>query len=148
MKTTFIEFITEVAVARTDPEMDEYYGDEDAKDQDMRDAPYYVGWSGQSHEWYGDLNTPGKGNGRYKAKGDGGDIVAKNVPTYAQAQEIANKLDQDYEDNKFHDDFVYGKYGEDGYLVDYHGSWINSMSKARGYDKERLQDPHIKDYSK
>lgn len=94
----------------------------------LGDAPYAVGWSGQSHEWYGELESPGEeGKGRYKPKGDGGRIVAINVPDYATAQKIEKKLDDSYNAGKFIDgNSVHGGIG-DGYYVDYHSAWIRPM---------------------
>jgi len=102
--------------------------DHDEPRASLGDAPYAVGWSGQSHEWYGDLENPGEeGKGRYKPKGDGGRIVAINVPDYATAQKIEKKLDDSYNAGKFIDgNSVHGGMG-DGYYVDYHSAWIRPM---------------------
>jgi len=133
--------IMEVAVRRDDPEMDDYNDDRAAVDQDMKAAPYYVAWSAQSWEWYGD-DDPSSGSGRYKPKGDGGRIVAINVPTFSKAQQIADKLDSEYDSGEFEDKNVYGKQGEDGYVLDYHGSNIRSMSRMDDFDKETIAHAH------
>ena len=89
------DILSEGKVHRNDPAMDEVYD----KDKDMDDvgeagaAPYYVSWHGQSHEWYGD-GDPSEGNGRYKSKGDGGQMLAVNIPTYAEAEAIKEKAEQ------------------------------------------------------
>lgn len=114
-------------------------------DTSMGDAPYYVMWSGQSHEWYGD-EGPETDKGRYKPKGDGGEIVAINIPTYTQAQKIANKLDADYKSGRFYDKNVYGKWGKDWYIVDYESSMIISMKDMSSYDKHMMKYHKPKDY--
>lgn len=133
--------IMEVAVARNDPEMDDYNSERDEKAQEMRDAPYYVSWQAQSYEWYGE-GDPADGNGRYKAKGDGGRIVAINIPTYAEASAVAKKLDRDYENGKFEDENVYSKSGEDYYTLTYHGTDISSMSRMDDFEKETIARVH------
>lgn len=139
-----VKELMELKLHRDDPEFDEYYDDRLEKEQDLKDAPYAVGWSAQSHEWYGDGNPEG-GDGRYKPKGDGGSFVAINVPDFATAQKIANKLDKDYENHKFHDQSVYGHRGHDHYYNDWHGSFIMSMSKVE--DAWRFKHDKPKDYS-
>lgn len=144
------ESLDEVALRRDDPEMAEYDLDSEEQAQDTKDAPYYVGWHAQSWEWYGD-GDPADGKGRYKPKGDGGRVVAINVPTFAQAQKIADQLDSTYENGDFEDKNVYGKQGDSGYVLDYHGSFVNSMSKMDDFEKEELNYVHPnfkpKDYS-
>ena len=141
--------IMEARVHRDDPAMDDMYDDKHREERDVKDAPYYVRWYGQALEWYGTDDGPEKGEGRYKAKGDGGRIVAINVPTYSQAQEIATKLDNAYQEHKFEDESVYADYGKDWYVVQYHGADIGSMSSLPRWD---VQDLHLydkpKDYSK
>ena len=133
--------ITEVALRRDDPELADYNSERSEKEQDMKDAPYYVEWNAQSWEWYGD-GDPEDGQGRYKPKGDGGRIVAINVPTFAQAQKIADKLDSDYNNDEFEDKNVYGKQGEDYYVLDYHGASIRPMSKMDDFTKSELKHTH------
>ena len=137
--------LSEVALRRDDEDMMDYdieRGEaQDAADKEareMRDAPYFVRWYAQSYEWYGD-GEPEKGEGRYKPKGDGGRIVAINVPTYAQAQKIADKLDSAYENGDFEDQNVYGKHGKNYYILQYQGADISSMSKMDEYDREHLE---------
>lgn len=141
----FIRELLEAKVARTDPEMDEYYDKQEAEQHDMREGPYYVGWSGQSLEWYGDDDLK---KGRYKPKGDGGKIVAINVPTHEEARKIAKALDDAYRDDKFPYKAVYGRMGKDGYVVDYHGAFIHSMKKMDNWDEHRVQYDHPADYKK
>ena len=133
--------IMEVAVRRDDPEMDDYNDDYAAASQDMKDAPYYVAWHAQSYEWYGD-GAPSDGQGRYKPKGDGGRVVAINIPTYDKARQIADKLEASYESGEFEDKNVYGKHGDDGYILEYHGTGIRSMSKMDSYDRETIAKIH------
>lgn len=143
MKPTFKDFLTEVAVRRDDPDMQDYYSDQDQTSTEQRDAPYAVGWSGQSHEWYGD-EGPESGQGRYKPKGDGGDYVAINVPDYQTATQIQSQLDKSYEENTFHDKSVYGKHGKDWYIVDYDSSYIIPMKDVEEW---QLKYTKAKDYS-
>jgi len=114
-------------------------------------APYFVAWGGQSHEWYGD-DDPSTGHGRYKQKGDGGRVVAVNIPDYETAQKISNALDDKYRAGTFPDKSVYGKWGESGYLVDYSGAYILPMTKMDDYFKEVLpswiKQGLVKDYGK
>lgn len=142
---TFKDFLAEVKLQRDDPDFDDYYDDRMRDEQNTADAPYAVGWSGQSWEWYGDLENPGKGSGRYKMKGDGGQFVAINVPDFETAQQIENKLEDDYKQHKFYDESVYSKYGEDGYGVDWHGAFIIPMKDVR--DSWRFKYDKPKDYS-
>lgn len=133
--------IMEVAVHRDDPAMDDYNDNNAADAQDMKDAPYYVSWHAQSWEWYGD-GDPADGNGRYKPKGDGGRIVAINISKYEKAAEIANKLEASYKSGEFEDKNVYGRRGEDGYTLDYHGADVGSMAKMGSFDKETIANIH------
>jgi hypothetical protein len=134
-----------------DQEMDPAETPNEREFSNNAQAPYYVGWSGQSHEWYGD-GPPSQGEGRYKQKGDGGKVVAINVPDYATAKSIADKLDSEYHAKNFSDDSVYNQWGEDYYLVDYHGAYVQSMSKMDGYHKEVVPEwvrrGQTKDYAK
>lgn len=140
--------VLEARVHRDDPAMDDVYDTERRKERDMKDAPYYVRWYGQALEWYGE-GDPEEGNGRYKGKGDGGRIVAINVPTYDEAQKIATQLDHAYQEHKFEDKSVYADYGKDYYVVQYQGSDIGSM---RSLPKWEVQDLKLydkpKDYGK
>jgi len=136
--------LVEIAVRRDDPDMLDYDAERgvsqgtDAKE--MKDAPYYVSWAAQSWEWYGD-GDPADGNGRFKAKGDGGRVVAINVPTHEKAIAIAQKLDADYKSGDFEDKNVYAK-SDDYYRLEYHGSDVSSMSKMDDYDKDTIAHAH------
>lgn len=141
--------IFEARVHRDDPAMDDVYDTERRKERDIKDAPYFVRWHGQSHEWSGDDRGPERGEGRYKPKGDGGKIVAINVPTYEEAQKIATQLDRAYQDHRFPDDSVYADYGKDWYVVDYQGADIGSMRSLPRWELQDIQLYHKpKDYSK
>jgi len=130
--------LAEVALRRDDPDWDDFDDEQEEVSRGMKDAPYYIEWNAQSWEWYGD-DSPESGSGRYKPKGDGGRVVAINVPTFDKAQEIADKLDASYDDGNFEDKNVYGNRGEDGYVLDYHGSNIRSMSRMDDFTKETLE---------
>lgn len=106
---------------------------------DTPEGPYYVGWTAQSHEWYGD-EDPASGKGRYKAKGNGGTILARDIKSYAHAKKMADELDKKYKEGKFYDKSVYGKMGKDWYLNSYHGAYVGSHPKAKEEDNEDQWD--------
>jgi len=133
--------LVEIAVRRDDPEMVDYNSEQGEKEQAMKDSPYYVAWHAQSWEWYGD-GDPADGKGRYKGKGDGGRVVAINVESYEQAAEIARKLDAAYDDGSFEDKNVYGKRDDSGYVLDYHGADVRSMSKMDDFDRNEIKNMH------
>jgi len=93
MVQDFIAHKEETNEAHDDFDMDDeiasYDGDDDA--EPMSDAPYAILWHGQYAEWYGD-NDPESGEGRYKMKGDAGNVLAKNIPTYAQAEKLLPRV--------------------------------------------------------
>lgn len=143
MKQTFIQFLTEGPIRKTDPEMDDYYDDVEDIDSGAGDAPYAVGWSAQYLEWYGD-GDPEEGRGRYKPKGDGGDPIAINVPSYEQAQRIAQQL----EDKLAQKDM--GEYGKDWGVYQGADVWIRPMSELDSYERDYIKRyaREIQDYSK
>lgn len=108
---------------------------------------YVVRWTGQSHEWYGD-GPPSSNDGRYKQKGDGGKIIAYNVPR-EQAVRMVDQLDRSYKNKTFYDKSVYGKWGKDYYMVDYEGARAYPVEAA---DPEELywdlKYANAEDYSK
>jgi len=130
------------AARQYDIDTEDYTDGSPDPEEHMGAAPYVVGWSAQSWEWYGD-DDPGHGRGRYKPKGDGGKVMAINVPTYEEAQRMANELDNAYNNKTFPDEFVYAN-SSDGYYLDYHGAWVESMSE---YDEDwRFEYDRPKDY--
>jgi len=131
--------LLENKVDRNDPEMDEYY------DKSTSDGPYYVGWSAQSYEWYGDGDPSSQG--RYKPKGDGGQIVAINVPTYEQAQKIADDVERKYNQGTL-DPALEAKHGEAHYLLEWHGTFIKPMSKISDWERGSIKYDKPKDFSK
>jgi hypothetical protein len=163
-----IKELVEARLQRNSPEFDEYHdehGDQARTDFQKKRLErerqhkarlashglipdtYYVRWIGQYHEWYGD-GPPEEGNGRYKQKGDGGRIVAINVPTEEQAEQIADQLDQAYADKQFPDKMVYNKWGEDMALVYYYGASAYETNKADEEVLEAIKEDKPKDYSK
>lgn len=84
------------------------------------EGPYAIVWHGQSHEWYGD-DTPESGVGRYKPKGDAGNILAINVPSYEEAQKVLSRVEHLAADQ--------GKWGVDGGVVHSDGAEIVSMKE-------------------
>jgi hypothetical protein len=111
---------------------------------DTPEGPYYVGWSGQGHEWYSSVGGAGPetGKGRYKQKPDGS-IIARDIKSYAHAKKIADALDKRHAQGKFYDKTVYGKWGKDYYVSDYHGAYVGSHPQAKeedGRDQWDLDD--------
>jgi hypothetical protein len=141
--------LNELKLPLNSPEMDDLKGD-DAVHDDIATAagPYGVGWSSQSHEWYGDENGPESHDGRYKQKGDGGELVVINVPEYAMAKVIADELDTSYESNEFYDKSVYAQIGKDWYVNDYHGSWIKPMKQLEADGELEYLPRNVRDFSK
>lgn len=84
------------------------------------EGPYAIVWHGQYHEWYGD-DTPESGVGRYKPKGDAGNILAINVPTHEEAQKVLSRVEHLAADQ--------GKWGVDGGVVHSDGAEIVSMKE-------------------
>ena len=74
-----------------DAEIASYGDDSDDDNEEMSDAPYAIVWHGQYAEWYGD-GDPKSGKGRYKMKGDAGNVLAKNIPTHAQAEKLLPRV--------------------------------------------------------
>ena len=100
----------------------------------MGDAPYAIIWHAQYHEWYG-AGDPDKGDGRYKPKGDAGSVLAKNIPSYEQAQELLTnpKIEKVAQEH--------GEWGKDLMLISQStGPMIVPMSELRdhfyGYDPD------------
>ena len=86
------------------------HGDDDGRSELGPEGPYAIVWHGQYLEWYGD-GSPRIGAGRYKSKGDAGNVLAKNILTYDMAQKLlstTNKMSGVGDD---------GDYGEDYSLV-------------------------------
>lgn len=110
-------------------------------------GPYAVGWTGNYFEWYGEGDPDQGGRGRYKGKGDGGAIVAINIPEYQTAKEMADELDRKYEKGEFEDKFVYNKPGEDYGYTRYQGAWVVSMNELEDSDIDLYGDNAV-DYSK
>lgn len=141
-----LNILTERGIRKTDPEMDDYYDDQEQAEANVAGAPYAVGWSGQYWEWYGD-GDPDQGNGRYKPKGDGGDIVAINVPSYEMAQKIANDLEEKLASEDT------GERGKSWGYVDRADVYIKSMNDMDEYDRDHLastmryEKDKVKDYS-
>lgn len=141
------EILSERQIRKTDPEMDEYYDDRGAKDENVRQGPYAVRWEGQGYEWYGN-GDPSDGEGRYKNK-YAGEILAINVPTHQQAKELADKLDAAYQNQTFYDDSVYGKMGEDHWLSDYYGAEAVPMKDIEEWElKHARSNPRVKDFER
>ena len=125
----------------------------DEADREMapdRNSPYYVFWTGQSYEWYGD-DAPESGEGRYKPKGDSGEIVAINIKDRDAANTIAKKLDDQFNNGSFPNKAVYGRWDKDYNIVNYEGAHVKSMRKMGGYEKEMMQydlrQGTVKDYA-
>lgn len=149
---SFKEYLKEVTLSRQ--EVAHEVGDSTSDDLEYpneSDAPYAVYWTGQSYEWYGDDDMK---QGRYKPKGDGGEIVAINVPTHKQAEHIKKNLDMEYRRGTFYNKNVYNTKGEDMYVIDDFSSEIIPMRDMDPLDMEQMKyqmkyrPNSIKDYSK
>lgn len=144
--------VYEARLRHDDPEMKAYH-DEQHDNRKLREiekehlagAPYAVGWSGQYMEWYGD-DDPSVGKGRYKSKGDGGKMVAINVPTYQQAEQIEKEIENRYRNGTLHP-HIDGKRGEDHALIHYQGPYIKSMNDLDQYEKIDMKHDQPEDYS-
>ena len=120
--------------------------DEDMEEETMseEEGPYVVGWNGQYMEWYGN-GEPGSGDGRFKAKGDGGAMVAVNVPNFEMAQRIADTVKSAAESGGLD---LGSK--EQGAYTDFQGVYITPMNELIGTDELEmaLKYDKPKDFSK
>ena len=120
--------------------------DEDMEEETMseEEGPYVVGWNGQYMEWYGN-GEPGSGDGRFKAKGDGGAMVAVNVPTFEMAQRIADTVKAAADSGGID---LGSK--EQGAYTDFQGVYITPMNELIGTDELEmaLKYDKPKDFSK
>lgn len=107
-------------------ELDE---DMDVTNDETSEGPYVVGWNGQYMEWYGN-GEPGSGDGRFKAKGDGGAMVAYNVPTFEMAQRIAETVKSAAASGGLD---LGSK--EDGAYTDFQGVYITPMKELLGTEE-------------
>jgi hypothetical protein len=144
--------IYEARLRHDDPEMQEYHQERhdnrrarEVEKEQHAAAPYAVGWSAQSLEWYGS-DDPSTGQGRYKSKGDGGRVVAINVPSYQEAESIEKSIDNKEREGTL-DPHLGSKHGDDHYILHYHGPWIKSMNELDDYDKIHLKYDNPEDYS-
>lgn len=144
--------IYEARLKHSDPEMEEYHDERhnarqsrEMEKERMAGAPYAVGWDAQSLEWYGD-DHPGSGRGRYKPKGDGGRVVAINIPSYQEAAQVEREIEEKYRNGNL-DPAIEARYGDDHYILHYHGPWIKPMSELDEYDKINIKHDAPEDYS-
>jgi hypothetical protein len=95
-------------------------------------------------EWYGN-GEPGSGDGRFKAKGDGGAMVAINVPTFEMAQRIADTVKA----SAVSGGIDLGS-KEQGAYTDFQGVYITPMNELIGTDELEmaLKYDKPKDFSK
>jgi hypothetical protein len=142
----------EARLRHNDPELEDYHNENkgarqhrEIEKEQKAGNPYYVGWSCQSLEWYGD-DDPSTKKGRYKPKGEGGKITDINIPSYQQAQRLEREIDEKYNRGEL-DPHLDGKFGEDHYIIQYHGTYIKSMSDMDEYDKIHLKYDHPNDWS-
>lgn len=123
-------------------------------DNPEADAPYAIVWHGQSWEWYGDDRGPATGSGRYKAKGDAGTVLAKNIPDYSTAQKVLDQYMANWENQQ-------GEHGKDWSVVDADDPEIVPMKELgkhfHGYDPEMQEygakpehhdDRNVQDFAK
>lgn len=131
-------------IRSTSPEMDDYH------DEKTPQETYMVAWSAQSHEWYGQ-GDPEDGNGRYKAKGDGGDVIAINVPDEHTANKLLDDLNKRLESENF------GEVGKDYYYLSDTDAYVDTMTNYKkrfthggSFDQEyfNYETKNAKDFSK
>lgn len=115
-----------------DHEIREFYDSGDFEEDTK--APYAVVWHGQYMEWYGD-DSPESGKGRYKMKGDAGEIVAKNIPTRDEAE---NALSQALVSEKIGDRGIIGI--DIGVVSDSFGPFIIPMRDLHRHFEDYGED--------
>jgi hypothetical protein len=123
---------------------DEFNEDMEEENMSEKEGSYVVGWNGQYMEWYGN-GEPGSGDGRFKAKGDGGAMVAINVPTFEMAQRIADTVKA----SAVSGGIDLGS-KEQGAYTDFQGVYITPMNELIGTDELEmaLKYDKPKDFSK
>lgn len=90
-------------------------------------APYAVIYTGQQLEWYGNDEMT---EGRYKDKGQGGRILAINIPTKEMAARVKEEMERKlFEPKNLLGTGINGRKGRDWFIVDYEGIFICSMSE-------------------
>lgn len=86
---------------------------------------FAVFWTGQLREWYGDDNFK---VGRYKNKGQGGQVLAINIPTFDMAKKVKVEMERKlFEPRNLVYTYIKGKEGRDMFLVDYDGISVTPM---------------------
>ena len=100
------------------------------------EGPYAIIWHAQYHEWYG-AEDPSTNKGRYKPKGDAGNVLAKNIPSYRQAQKLLSKVEKYATDH--------GEWGHDIMVISQStGPMIVPMSELK--DHFHGYNPDMQEY--
>ena len=91
------------------------------KSRDMKEmlsdkyAPYAVVYGGQASEWYGNDEMT---EGRYKNKGQGGKILAINIPSMEMALNVTTEMEKKlYEPRNLQGTGIHGRKGRDRFIV-------------------------------
>jgi hypothetical protein len=135
--------LNEAVIRTTDTEMDDYY-------DTAPEETYVVAWTAQYWEWYGN-SDPQEGDGRYKAKGDGGEVIAINVPDKNTATALLDDLNKRLESEDF------GKAGVDHSYLSGVDAYVDTMTNYKKrftyggeFDQEYFgyETKHAKDYGK
>ena len=136
----FKEVMTETdgrsqAVRHSDTDWEDENGQEDVASL-TDEGPYAIVWHAQYHEWYG-AGEPSTEDGRYKPKGDAGSVLAKNIPSYQQAQELLPKVEKVAKEH--------GEWGKDLMLISQStGPMVVPMSELK--DHFHGYDPDMQEY--
>lgn len=105
-------------------------------------SPYAVIYTGQALEWYGNEEMT---EGRYKNKGQGGKILAINIPTMEMAIRVTLEMrNRMLEPINLVGTGIGGKRGKDWYITDYDGVFPCSMNELSKYFSIE-SDSEIKD---
>ena len=94
-------------------------------------SPYAVIYTGQALEWYGNDEMT---EGRYKNKGQGGKILAINIPTMEMAIRVTEEMRKRIlEPRNLEGTGINGRKGRDWYITEYDGVFTCSMNELSKY---------------
>jgi len=94
-------------------------------------SPYAVIYTGQALEWYGNEEMT---EGRYKNKGQGGKILAINIPTGEMANRVAEEMRVKlFEPKNLVGTGINGRKGKDRYITDFDRVFFCHMNELNKY---------------
>jgi hypothetical protein len=100
-------------------------------DVDKKYSPYAVIYTGQALEWYGNEEMT---EGRYKNKGQGGKILAINIPTGEMANRVAEEMRVKlFEPRNLVGTGINGKKGRDWFITDFDRVFFCHMNELNEY---------------